>query len=208
MASRTTSDQVGKNSRSQGDQPYQRDAISRETEICARSARRCGVSHMLAGQCAQKRNAASLERAINRYAHRRTCLGGAIRLRFEQCLRNRRVKLRKKLQSSFMPKCPPLRDWTWRVHQQPISPPLNLYTRAKNLLLMTSFTTSAKANLLQAIDLLNQAVAHDSSFFQAYCQLAHTTTILYFFGFDHTPARLALARVSHPSGIPPSSRCG
>jgi serine/threonine protein kinase/tetratricopeptide (TPR) repeat protein len=67
------------------------------------------------------------------------------------------------------------------------------YTRAKNLVLMTSFTTSAKANLLQAADLLNQAVAHDSSFFQAYCLLSHTHDLLYFFGFDRTPARLALA---------------
>ena len=67
------------------------------------------------------------------------------------------------------------------------------YTRAKNLVLMTSFTTSTKANLLQAVDLLNQAVAHDSSFFQAYCLLSHTHDLLYFFGFDRTPERLALA---------------
>jgi serine/threonine protein kinase/tetratricopeptide (TPR) repeat protein len=67
------------------------------------------------------------------------------------------------------------------------------YTRAKNLVLMTSFTTSTKANLLQAADLLNQAVAHDSSFFQAYCLLSHTHDLLYFFGFDRTPARLASA---------------
>jgi serine/threonine protein kinase/tetratricopeptide (TPR) repeat protein len=67
------------------------------------------------------------------------------------------------------------------------------YTRAKNLVLMTSFTTNTKANLLQAADLLNQAIAHDSSFFQAYCLLSHTNDLLYFFGFDRTPARLALA---------------
>jgi serine/threonine protein kinase/tetratricopeptide (TPR) repeat protein len=67
------------------------------------------------------------------------------------------------------------------------------YTRAKNLVLMTSFTTTTKANLLQATDLLNQAVAHDSSFFQAYCLLTHTHDLLYFFGFDRTPERLALA---------------
>ena len=40
---------------------------------------------------------------------------------------------------------------------------------------------------------MNQAVAHDSSFFQAYCLLSHTHDLLYFFGFDRTPARLALA---------------
>jgi len=69
----------------------------------------------------------------------------------------------------------------------------DLYTRAKNLLLTTSFSSSAKANFLQAADLLNEAVAHDPSYFQAYCQLAYTHDALYSLGFDHTPDRLALA---------------
>jgi TolB-like protein/Tfp pilus assembly protein PilF len=67
------------------------------------------------------------------------------------------------------------------------------YTRAKNLVLMTSFNPSGKANLLKAADLLNEAVANDSSFFQAYCVLSHAQDLLYFFGFDRTPERLALA---------------
>src|SRR5205814_2230598 len=50
-----------------------------------------------------------------------------------------------------------------------------------------------KAHVLQVIDLLNQAVARDPSFFQAYCRLAETHDSLYVFGFDHTSARLALA---------------
>ena len=69
----------------------------------------------------------------------------------------------------------------------------DLYTRGKNLLLTTSFSSSAGANLLKAADLLNQAVARDPSFVQAYCQLAWTNDLLYLFGLDHTPARLALA---------------
>jgi TolB-like protein/Flp pilus assembly protein TadD len=68
----------------------------------------------------------------------------------------------------------------------------DLYTRAKNLLL-TSFSSAGKAKLLQAADLLNQAVAHDPSFFQAYCQLAQAHDRLYHLGYDHTPARLASA---------------
>src|SRR5262249_9292001 len=64
---------------------------------------------------------------------------------------------------------------------------------AKNLLLTTSFTTNAKANLLEAADLLNEAIGKDPSFFHAYCQLSHTHDLLYFFGFDRTPARLTLA---------------
>src|SRR4029077_18750166 len=68
--------------------------------------------------------------------------------------------------------------------------------RAKNLVLMTSFTTNTKANLLQAADLLNKAVAHDSSFFQAYCLLSHTHDLLYCFGFDRPPELLALAEAA------------
>src|SRR5262249_28593264 len=41
--------------------------------------------------------------------------------------------------------------------------------------------------------LLNQALARDPSFFEAYCQLAFAHDGLYFVGFDHTPARLAQA---------------
>ena len=48
----------------------------------------------------------------------------------------------------------------------------------------------------QAIDLLNQAVARDPSFFGAYCQLAWAHDELYFSGFDHTPARLASAEAA------------
>ncbi|HZS17176.1 MAG TPA: protein kinase [Candidatus Udaeobacter sp.] len=67
----------------------------------------------------------------------------------------------------------------------------DLYVRANNLLL-TSFSSAAQANLLEAADLLNQAVARDSSFFHAYCQLAHTHGLLYLLGVDHTPERLKL----------------
>ena len=67
-----------------------------------------------------------------------------------------------------------------------------LYAQAKNVLAIRN----ARENLLQAADLLNQAVEHDPSFFQAYCQLAHTHDRIYFLGYDHTPARLALAEAA------------
>jgi serine/threonine protein kinase/Tfp pilus assembly protein PilF len=72
----------------------------------------------------------------------------------------------------------------------------DLYARAKNLLLLTNLSTALGADLLQAADLLNQAVAHDPFFFQAFCQLASTHDQLYFLGFDHTPARLVLAEAA------------
>jgi len=71
----------------------------------------------------------------------------------------------------------------------------DLYTRAKNLLLI-GLSSTMKANLLQAADLLNQAIARDPSFFRAYCQLAYAHDALYFLGFDHTPERLALAEAA------------
>jgi len=72
----------------------------------------------------------------------------------------------------------------------------DLYSRAKILLLMTTYSTNARENLLGAADLLTQAVARDPSYFQAYCVLAHAHDQLYFFGDDHTPARLALAEAA------------
>src|SRR5438093_1527139 len=72
----------------------------------------------------------------------------------------------------------------------------DLYTRAKNLLLTVSVTSTGKADLLQAADLLNEAVARDPSFFQAYCQLAYTHDVLYLLGFDHTSGRLASAETA------------
>jgi serine/threonine protein kinase/tetratricopeptide (TPR) repeat protein len=69
----------------------------------------------------------------------------------------------------------------------------DLYSRAKNLILAWNYTPNERGNLLQAADLLNQAVTHDPTFFQAYCQLAWVHDQLYFFGHDHTSARLTHA---------------
>src|SRR5436190_5430677 len=70
----------------------------------------------------------------------------------------------------------------------------DLYARAKNILLTEGLI--GKAEKLQAVDLLNRAVARDPSFFDAYCQLAFAHDALYFFGEDHTSARLALAEAA------------
>jgi serine/threonine-protein kinase len=66
----------------------------------------------------------------------------------------------------------------------------DLYARAKALLRIAN---PGKAEWLQAIDLLDQAVARDPSFFDAYCQLATAHGQLYSLDFDRTPARFALA---------------
>ncbi|MBA2623238.1 MAG: hypothetical protein H0U88_06405, partial [Chthoniobacterales bacterium] len=68
----------------------------------------------------------------------------------------------------------------------------DLYTRAKTLRLTTSFSALGKNNLLQAVELLNQAVARDPAFLLAWCELAGVHDNLYFLGIDHAPDRLAL----------------
>jgi TolB-like protein len=72
----------------------------------------------------------------------------------------------------------------------------DLYSRARTLLSSISFSAATRQVLLQAADLLNQAIARDRSFFEAYCQLAYTHDQLYFLGTDHTPARLASAEAA------------
>ena len=70
----------------------------------------------------------------------------------------------------------------------------DLYSRAKSLLLATAFSAP---DLRKAIELLDEAVKRDPSFFDAYCQLAYAHEFLYgITGFDHTPARLALAEAA------------
>jgi TolB-like protein/Tfp pilus assembly protein PilF len=72
----------------------------------------------------------------------------------------------------------------------------DLYARAKQLFATASYAVSSKSNLLHAEELLNKSVARDPSFFRGYCQLAFVHDALYFFGFDRTPARLALAEAA------------
>src|SRR5882724_5046599 len=69
-----------------------------------------------------------------------------------------------------------------------------LYSHAISL--THTFRASGADSGRQAIDLLNQAVARDPSFFEAYCELAVHHDQLYFFNLDHTPARLAAAEAA------------
>ncbi len=70
------------------------------------------------------------------------------------------------------------------------------YLRAKDLINGISFSTRAKEDLFQAVQLLDQAVARDPLFFDAYCELAGAHDRTYFLGFDHTDARLKLSETA------------
>jgi TolB-like protein/Flp pilus assembly protein TadD len=68
----------------------------------------------------------------------------------------------------------------------------DLYSRARDL--RTGFGAGSAQNLLGAVELLNQALARDPSFFAAQCELAEAHNHVYLHGVDHTTARLALAQ--------------
>jgi serine/threonine protein kinase/tetratricopeptide (TPR) repeat protein len=73
----------------------------------------------------------------------------------------------------------------------------DLYSRAKSLLLTAGFSVTTEPDVRKAIELLDEAVKRDPSFFDAYCQLAWAHGYLYgVVGSDHTPARLALAEAA------------
>src|SRR5262249_47739189 len=68
----------------------------------------------------------------------------------------------------------------------------------KHLSNATTFSdpTTRTQKWLQTVELLNQAVSRDPSFFLASCELANTHDLIYFRGDDHTPERLALAEAA------------
>jgi len=68
-----------------------------------------------------------------------------------------------------------------------------LYVHAKALIATISLNAQINEKLREAVHLLDQAIERDPDFFLAYCQLSAAHNYLYFFGLDHTPARLALA---------------
>jgi TolB-like protein/Tfp pilus assembly protein PilF len=73
----------------------------------------------------------------------------------------------------------------------------DLYSRAKSLLLTVTFSVTGDPDLRKAIELLDEAVKRDPSFFDAYLQLARAHENLYSVrGSDHAPARLALAEAA------------
>jgi len=84
------------------------------------------------------------------------------------------------------------------IERQPTSDltAFDLYTRAKNLYLGATISNNGKRDLLDAADLLNQAVARDLAYLQAYCLLVWTHDLLYSLGHDHSPERVALGEAA------------
>ena len=70
------------------------------------------------------------------------------------------------------------------------------YLRAKDLISDIPFSIRVQDDLLEAVRLLDQAIARDPLFFDAYGQLAGAHDRIYFLGFDHTTARLKLSEAA------------
>ncbi|MEY2487509.1 MAG: hypothetical protein QOH39_3157 [Verrucomicrobiota bacterium] len=69
----------------------------------------------------------------------------------------------------------------------------DLFLQAKDLIRTAQDTANAKATLLRAIRLLDEAIARDGKFALAYCWAAVAHDNLYWFDYDHAAARLELA---------------
>ena len=71
----------------------------------------------------------------------------------------------------------------------------DLFVRARALDDMAN-NPGAKQYLLQGVSLLEEAVRRDSNFVLAYCLMCEIQLDLYWYGFDHTAARLEQARAA------------
>jgi serine/threonine-protein kinase len=72
----------------------------------------------------------------------------------------------------------------------------DFYLRAQALFADTSDAVHAREKLPQAAQLLDEAVARDPRFLQAWCLLSRVHSVEYFRGHDHTPARLDMAKAA------------
>jgi TolB-like protein len=70
----------------------------------------------------------------------------------------------------------------------------DLYLQAKELLFLDP--VRSRENSFKAVQLLDQAIARDPAFLLAHCELAYAHDLIYFFDFDRTETRLALAEAS------------
>ncbi|MGI8435909.1 MAG: protein kinase domain-containing protein [Chthoniobacterales bacterium] len=68
-----------------------------------------------------------------------------------------------------------------------------LYSHARNLRLTAAIGALFKDRVEHCVSLLDEAVARDPKFLLAWCALAEAHDILYFAGYDHSPAQFAAA---------------
>jgi TolB-like protein/class 3 adenylate cyclase/Flp pilus assembly protein TadD len=72
----------------------------------------------------------------------------------------------------------------------------DLYLRARSLFADSTNQIQAKPNLMQAARFLDEAVTRDPRFRNAWCLLSRVHGNIYWDGFDHTPARIEMAKAA------------
>src|SRR5207249_9201933 len=72
----------------------------------------------------------------------------------------------------------------------------DIYLQARQLINTFHDTPDWKETLLKAVRLLDEAISRDGNFALAYCWATRAYLALYWFGLDHTPARLAQAKAN------------
>jgi TolB-like protein/Flp pilus assembly protein TadD len=77
----------------------------------------------------------------------------------------------------------------------------DLYLQAKQLIIAFDAAPDWKETLLRAVRLLDEAISRDPSFALAYCWATTAHDNLYWFGLDHTPARLAQAKAAAQTAL-------
>ena len=70
----------------------------------------------------------------------------------------------------------------------------DLYNRARAIISTSAFGPRFREDLSQGERLLNDAVTRDPNYLMAYCELAGIHDYIYFYGIDHSAARLDLAQ--------------
>ena len=139
--------------------------------ICARSAQQLGVAHVVEG---------SVQRAANRVRVNAQLIDARTDAHLWAQTYDRDLadvfaiqsEIAKAIADQLQAKLSPNEK---KAIEQPPTTDLaafDLYSRAKSLLLTASFSATSEPDLRKAIELLDEAVKRDPSFFDAYCQLA------------------------------------
>lgn len=76
-----------------------------------------------------------------------------------------------------------------------------LYLQAKEIIDSYIVVQDVRAEVLKAVQLLEQATVRDPSFVLAYCYLARANDLLYFFDLDPVPTRILLAEAATKAAI-------
>ena len=192
---------------SKGDQPHQRDAISRQAKHAP--DRRCPSAFRMCWRAASARrsrlhiNAQLIDTRTDTHIWAE---------QYDRDLKDMfaiQSEIAQKVAEQLHAKVSPAEKLA--IERPPTADltAFDLYSRAKNLLLACKLRMLAGGRICyKAADLLNQAVAHDPSFLRSILPARVRLTIAFtILAYDHTAARLALRGSGDPSGISPAPGC-